>query len=82
MLSVGNEGDERRISGLGLGYRGRRGMEENELEEGEAVSSLEYDPDASLSYIVRSLAVFFYYRCLLSLFQSLRFQGIFPSHEE
>lgn len=60
MLSVGTEGDERRTLGLGLRYRGGGEMEENELEEGEAISSLEYDaivdPDVSLSYIVRLLA--------------------------
>ncbi|XP_078435346.1 CW-type Zinc Finger isoform X2 [Wolffia australiana] len=56
MLSVGSEIDGRR-SVLGRRFR----MEENELEEGEAISSLEYDavvdPDVSLSYIDEKIQV-------------------------
>ncbi|CAA7406031.1 unnamed protein product [Spirodela intermedia] len=61
MLSIGSEDDGRRTLGLGPRYSGQGGMEENELEEGEAISSLEYDaivdPDVSLSYIDEKIQV-------------------------
>lgn len=54
MLSVGE--DARKGVAFGLEYGCGGGMEENEVEEGEACSSQEYettiDPDIALSYIV------------------------------
>lgn len=49
MLSVGRSDDGRERIGRGFG------MEENELEEGEACDDSLIDPDVALSYIVSSL---------------------------